>query len=931
MMNMVMKGARPSTLTNNLLSLSQKDQPVKDIQMLMDKGANVSFSPQKEVIKVTGLLLTPKTLTLSVDQTYSLDARIQPSGASNQNISWSSTNESVATVDATGLVTAISEGEAVITATTQDGEFEGSSKIKVLSNDVVNFADPNLEAVIREMIGKETGDILKSDLFGITQLYASNKEISNLQGIENLVNLQDLYLDNNQIEDITPLKSLTNLDRLDLNDNYLNASQGSETYNIIKKIEEQARSVYYYSQKSRVTGVQIHAGNKNDPKLYQLGLVKEKYDNIKLNATVLPYDGNVNRNVKWASSNEEVATIDQDGKIKAQSEGKATISVTTEDGEYQDSIEVLVLSDDVVSFNDKNLEKQIRVMVKRVNGDVRISDVLPIMDLSLDDTISDITGLEKFTNLQRLSSYGKTDINHLNKLGELNNLSELNLRNSEITDIRFLEDLKNLTYLDLSHNKIRDIEVLSFHPNLTHLTLRGNQITNISPLEHLNNLKYLSLESNQIEDVSALARNSGLDEKSSVYLSYNLLDLSQGTQNAVDIQTLLDKGVKVSYVPQREPINISGVTLQPATLTLQTGQSNSLHAEVNPYNASNKSLKWISSDENIAKVDQNGLVTAISEGEVTITVETKGGEHKASSGVMVYENKTIHFSDENFERQIRHDIGKLIGDIKISDALKIEHLYLPYQNIKSLQDLQYFTNLRTLSLQGNQIQDPSLIGKFKNLQDLNLSDTGITDFSFLQDLKQLQGLSLDNNGISDISSIAISDSLYYLSVSNNQITDIHSLVNKLDNHKGTNNLHVNLSGNYLTLSSESQNAKDIQALLDKGIRVTYLPQKLLEDLDVRAQKWKDQNNVPVNKDWSIKFNDLIDPKSINKENVFIKNENGEVLENITLTNKDNIVTVEAPLEDYVKGETYFLYVSDKVKSKEGHSLKQPIVMKFTIK
>ena len=61
-------------LTNNLLSLSQEEQDVKDIQSLMDNGANVSFNPQRELVKVSGVGLYPENLSLSLNQSYSLNA-----------------------------------------------------------------------------------------------------------------------------------------------------------------------------------------------------------------------------------------------------------------------------------------------------------------------------------------------------------------------------------------------------------------------------------------------------------------------------------------------------------------------------------------------------------------------------------------------------------------------------------------------------------------------------------------------------------------------------------------------------------------------------------------------------------------------------------------------------------------------------------------
>lgn len=72
----------------------------------------------------------------------------------------------------------------------------------------VTFPDANLEAVIRETLEKPEGDIYTSDLERITRIYAPNRGIVDLSGIEYCVNVRDVSLARNQIVDITPLGEL---------------------------------------------------------------------------------------------------------------------------------------------------------------------------------------------------------------------------------------------------------------------------------------------------------------------------------------------------------------------------------------------------------------------------------------------------------------------------------------------------------------------------------------------------------------------------------------------------------------------------------------------------------------------------------------------------------------------------------------------------
>ena len=86
---------------------------------------------QTEVVNVTGVSLNQNTLSLEVGQTGTLTATVEPTNASNKAVSWSSSNEAVATVIG-GVVIAASEGTATITATTDDGGFTDDCIVDVV-------------------------------------------------------------------------------------------------------------------------------------------------------------------------------------------------------------------------------------------------------------------------------------------------------------------------------------------------------------------------------------------------------------------------------------------------------------------------------------------------------------------------------------------------------------------------------------------------------------------------------------------------------------------------------------------------------------------------------------------------------------------------------------------------------------------------------
>ncbi|ELB7804352.1 Ig domain-containing protein [Enterobacter hormaechei] len=82
-------------------------------------------------IAATGVEVTPATASLVVGATQQLSGAVQPTDATNKAITWTTSAPSIATVSSTGLVTAVAEGTATITATTADGDFTDTCAVTV--------------------------------------------------------------------------------------------------------------------------------------------------------------------------------------------------------------------------------------------------------------------------------------------------------------------------------------------------------------------------------------------------------------------------------------------------------------------------------------------------------------------------------------------------------------------------------------------------------------------------------------------------------------------------------------------------------------------------------------------------------------------------------------------------------------------------------
>ena len=83
-----------------------------------------------------------------------------------------------------------------------------------------------------------------------------------------------------------------------------------------------------------------------------------------------------------------------------------------------------------------------------------------------------------------------------------------------------------------------------------------------------------------------------------------------------------NKSDTATVTVKKAVVNVTGVTLDKTTLSLEVGSTATLNATIAPSNASYKAVSFTSSDDAIATVDDDGLVTAVKAGTADITVES---------------------------------------------------------------------------------------------------------------------------------------------------------------------------------------------------------------------------------------------------------------------------------------------------------------------
>lgn len=114
-----------------------------------DVKAICKVKVEKKVVPVSGITIDKESLKMKVGETYHLTAKVSPEDATDKSVVWKSEDESIATVDQEGLVTAVKGGsKTMITATS--GEFSASCAVTI-EEDVIPVKGITLDKEIIEM------------------------------------------------------------------------------------------------------------------------------------------------------------------------------------------------------------------------------------------------------------------------------------------------------------------------------------------------------------------------------------------------------------------------------------------------------------------------------------------------------------------------------------------------------------------------------------------------------------------------------------------------------------------------------------------------------------------------------------------------------------------------------------------------------------
>lgn len=253
--------------------------------------------------------VTPETA--ATGESAATDEKVAKA-AEKLTIEWTSSDESVATVDATGMVVAVSAGEADITASVTESEMSAVCKVtvKVAAKDIT--VPDNLDVKLND--GNETtveATVSPADATDVKVSYASTDEAVATVDKDGKVQI----LQPGECDIVTTL-----------------TQEG-------KKVVEKKTHIKAFYEVEGITldkteGI-LTAGNT-----------------VTLNATVLPEEIADETIVTWTSSDEKVATVDENGKVTAIAAGEATITANA--GEKSTTYKLTVQAKKVVQNTTSN-------------------------------------------------------------------------------------------------------------------------------------------------------------------------------------------------------------------------------------------------------------------------------------------------------------------------------------------------------------------------------------------------------------------------------------------------------------------------------------------------------------------------------------------------------------------------------------------------
>ena len=274
-------------------------------------------------VKVSRITLSASTgLALTKGQTQKLTATVAPANATNQAVTWKTSDKNVATVSVNGLVTAVGGGDATITCTAQDG-----SGVKATCKVTVTVPVSGIQ------LSQTSAALTVGDTLTLTKT---------------------IYPSDATNQTVTWTSSSDAVASVDSNGKITAKTAGSAVIACKSVSDNSVVGICNVTVKAKVQTPSEIKVNKITLNKTTASVTKGK--TLQLTATVTP--GNATKKeVKWSTSNKNVAMVSPSGLVTAKSAGTATITCTAQDGSGVKATCKITVKNPVVKVTKVTLNK----------------------------------------------------------------------------------------------------------------------------------------------------------------------------------------------------------------------------------------------------------------------------------------------------------------------------------------------------------------------------------------------------------------------------------------------------------------------------------------------------------------------------------------------------------------------------------------------
>lgn len=317
---------------------------------------------------VTGIVVSPEDFEIEIGTSGYLNASVVPANAGDTSVLWNSSNSSIASVDQSGLVTAVSLGQTTITATSNDGRYSAQSSVVVFLpktnlslNKITEQSSTSFEGISSRAVDGDTSGAYGNQ--SVTHTSNSTNPWWKVDLEENfIIDRIEVYnrTDNCCKERLVGAKVYVgSTDSEDPADYTEVGTLDAQTNQIFDAIAQEARYVFIHLEGTNkvlsLAEVEVYGHDSNTIPVtavyaYVDNLALDVDATTTLNTTIVPANATKTQ-LLWTSSDNGVATVDDSGYVTAIAPGTTTLTVTTVDGGFSDTV-LLTVNEEIIDPDD---------------------------------------------------------------------------------------------------------------------------------------------------------------------------------------------------------------------------------------------------------------------------------------------------------------------------------------------------------------------------------------------------------------------------------------------------------------------------------------------------------------------------------------------------------------------------------------------------